>query len=86
MNEPAIDWGAAVKVAEPLGRRTLTLVARRDANAVRDRALQMASQNLTYPGTDARSATYLELATLCGYQPAAKHPGEDGATRGEDIA
>jgi hypothetical protein len=62
-----VDWPAAVALAETLGRRTLALVARRDPEAVRAWALQMASENNVYPGTAARAASYLELAVLVGH-------------------
>jgi hypothetical protein len=63
-----IDWDAATDVAAGLGRHTLTLVARREAAAVRDWALQMAAQSI-YPGTQARAASYHELAVLVGHEP-----------------
>jgi hypothetical protein len=67
-HEHAVDWDAAVNVAEHLGRRTLTLVARRDADAVRSWALGMARQFDNYAGHKARVASYLELAVLCGHE------------------
>lgn len=59
-----IDWEAAVAVAEQLGARTRMLVASKDADAAREWAIRMASDN---SGTERRSLTYLELAVMLGH-------------------
>jgi hypothetical protein len=63
-----IDWAAAERLAARLGVRTRELVAERNAEEVRKWALQNRRLN---PGRNniARSASYLELATLCGHEP-----------------
>jgi hypothetical protein len=70
MTTNTIDWNAAVKLATVLGRRTLELVALRDADQAREWALQMASAHgSSAAGNAPRAASYLELAVLLGYEP-----------------
>jgi hypothetical protein len=70
MTKTNIDWDVAVNLANALGRRTLELVALRDADQAREWALQMASAHgSSSAGNAPRAASYLELAVLLGYKP-----------------
>jgi len=72
----AVDWDAAAAVAAGLGRRTLLLVAERDADATREWCLQMRTAN-TGEGNALRSMSYFELAVLTGHRtPAARTSGD----------
>jgi hypothetical protein len=62
-----VDWPAAIAIAEGLGRRTLLLVAERDATATREWCLQMAETYVS-EGNALRSASYMELAVVVGYR------------------
>jgi hypothetical protein len=53
---------------------------------VREWALQMAGVSTAYPGTQARAASYLELAVLVGHQAPAQagEPREERGRRDEN--
>jgi hypothetical protein len=66
MNAADVDWKAAADVAAGLGRRTLLLVADRDADGLQAWCLQMASVRGGESDT-LRSLSYSELAVLLGH-------------------
>jgi hypothetical protein len=71
-----IDWPAADAVAARLGVHTRELVAQRNAEEVHEWALPMVSANYG-PFNAPRSASYLELAVLCGHEPSETADADD---------
>jgi hypothetical protein len=67
MSVVEIDWDAAAAVAEGLGRRTLILVAKRDAKGLQKWCLEMASV-FADEASAVRSLSYFELAVLAGHR------------------
>jgi hypothetical protein len=70
------DWKAAEHAASGLGIHTRQLVAARDADAVREWALRLASECTTFSSTHyaPRAASYLELAVLVGHVEPPEEP------------